>query len=351
MTTFDLCLAAFLLAAATWSAIAGFALMDRLLYDRMVARLILSALRETRVPAGAVGRLGRSGVLRPFMQRGAMIRLLLDPEQPEWLRNHVARSLADSLGLRRLVRDAWGRGWPGSRWRRIGAWQVLHRSSAVDLHPALQYALDGSDPVVARAAVAMLGVLGDARAAAMLVDALRAGIREPRVLMMQLERLPARIAVPALLPLLSDAPSELRCSAIALLSHRQIESVDQWMGELATDPDSRVRKAVARAMGQIGTPYALGVAADMLSDGAAYVRAQAVRSLHRIARTRPCSVAALVAPLRNDSDWWVRLAVREVYADLTPLAASRGDGGRPRGRQAAGAAWVQSVRADARGEG
>ena len=35
-------------------------------------------------------------------------------------------------------------------------------------------------------------------------------------------------------------------------------------------------------------------------------------------------IASLVAPLRADHDWWVRLAVREVYAGQQPGARLQG---------------------------
>lgn len=315
MNTFDICLAAFLLALGTWSGIAAYAIADRLLYDRLAARMTLSALRQGRLPACAVSSLDCNIGSVPLLHRGAMRRLVLDPDQPDWLRNHVARSLSAAYGVRRLVRDAWGRSLWRSRWRRVGAWHVLHRTSAVDLHPMLNDAICGADGQLAAAAAAMLARLRDRRAAEILVEALREGRCPARSIAAQLDAFDARISAAVLVPLL-DETLPLRLFAIELLGRHPPEGIALRLECFATDPDPGVRRSVARAMGDIGSPFAMAVVAGMLDDRVSYVRAQAVRSLLLISQTHHCSIASLVAPLRSDHDWWVRLAVREAYAVL-----------------------------------
>lgn len=300
MTTRALLQAALAAAALIWVAIAGWTVASRIAYERLQRKL-----------ADAAGP-------GPWPYRAMVFRLLLDSAQPEPLRQRAGQFLLDAYGAQRLLRDAAGERWPCSRWRRVGAWHALHRTAAFDLHPVLRDTLAGSDPLLQQAAVTMLGRLGGRHAAQILVEALLAKRFQPESLVMQLDRFDPQTTAGVLVPLLDASDPTMRFWAISLLSHSRRDGLDVHLGLYTSDPDAKVRKAVARAMGEIGSEPACAIAAGLLNDPEGYVRAHAVRALHKIGRTHGRSFAALVEPMKDDRDWWVRLAIRELLADALP---------------------------------
>jgi HEAT repeat protein len=283
-----------------WVTIAGCMVASRMAYARLVRKL------------------ADPSVLRPRARGANVYRLLLDASQPETLRQRAAESLLDAYGLQRVLRDADGTGWMVSRWHRAGAWHVLQRTATVDLHPLLAKALTGRDPILQQAAVTMLGRLCDQRAAEILVEALLAKRYTAECLVMQLHRFAPQTGAAILMPLLEERDPTMRFWAISLLSHGRLDGLDVRLGLYASDPDAKVRKAVAQGMGEIGSEKACFIATGLLSDPEAFVRAHAVRALHKIGRAHQRSFAALVEPMKDDHDWWVRLAVRELVVDTVP---------------------------------
>lgn len=327
MNTNELYVGAFCATVLAWCAIVGWTLCNRLLYDRMMRQLMR-----------CVGEPGRHGVVPDKMQveyavrtasravpRGALGRLVLDPDQPEWLRNCLAAVLLERYGVRRMTRDAARRSWLASRWRRIVAWHVLYRTQSTDLHWMLRKALGEGDRVLASAAVVILGAMRDRGAAAILVEALRSGSCSPACIAMQLEKFNMSISVELLYPLLDDPRPVLRFWAVSLLAqHHGIIGLDERLGAHAADVDASVRKAVAQAMGEIGTSRAIAVVIGLLGDSSGFVRAHAIRSLLSIGRSRgDILIERLVAPMKGDHDWWVRLAVRETLAARTGAPHTR----------------------------
>jgi HEAT repeat protein len=300
LTTFALFLAELAGTASIWAAIAAGTIASRCAYERLGRKLASPTAKRLRV-------------------RGRRVyQLLLDGAQPEAVRQRAAQCLLDAYGRERMLRDASGTGRLVGRWRRAGAWQVLHRTTAVDLHPMLETTLAGRDPLLQQAAVSMLGTLGDRRAAEILVEALEARRHTAECLVMQLHRFDPQTSAGVLMPLLDAADPTVRFWSISLLSRSRLDGVDMQLGLYARDPDAKVRKAVAQAMGEIGSERACAIAVGLLSDAEGFVRAHAVRALHKIGRDHKRSFAALVEPMKDDRDWWVRLAVRELLADSLP---------------------------------
>ncbi|ALK97100.1 hypothetical protein AB595_14190 [Massilia sp. WF1] len=335
MTIFTICLLALLLALSAWLLLAGWVLFDRLRYERLLARLVRSA--------GAAGLPGEPSARLPRgASRGALHRLLLDPDMPAALRDHIAQGLLAADGLPKLLRDAGAGGGGRRRWRRIAAWEVLRRTGYGGLHGILGAALAQGDPAVQLAAVGMLGALADQRAAAMLVEALREGRGAAHCIVMQLDRFESEAVVGLLTPLLDDERAVLRVHAIAVLGRHRLPGMDQRLGAFGGDANPAVRKAVAQAMGDLGGPHALIVASELLRDRQGYVRAHAVRALHNISLTRPIRLDYLLAPLQSDDDWWVRLAVRDAM-----LRALDGPSGKAP-QLGAGVEWGQDGAGDGR---
>lgn len=327
MNTNELYVGALCATALVWCAIVGWTMCNRLLYDRMMRHLMRCA-----------GEPGRRGVaperaLIEYAVRtasravsgGALGRLVLDPDQPEWLKDALAAVLLERRGVRRMTRDAARRRWFGSRWRRIVAWHVLYRTRSTDLHGMLRKALGEGDRLLSSAAVVILGAMRDRGAADILVEALRTGSCSPACIAMQLEKFGTSVSVELLYPLLDDARPALRFWAVSLLAqHQGIVDLDERIGAHAADVDASVRKAVAQAMGEVGTNRAIAVVIGMLGDSSGFVRAHAIRSLLSIGRSRgDIFIERLVAPMKGDHDWWVRLAVREALAARTGAPQSK----------------------------
>lgn len=321
MNTNELYVAAFCVMALAWGAIVGYTLCSRALYDRMMQRFMSCA-----------GDLARNGVVpdRALIQhavrkacravpRGALSRLLLDSEQAEWLRDCLAAVLLGRYGVRRMTRDAARRHWSASRWRRIVAWHVLYRTRSTGLHGLLRKALGEGDRVLASAAVVILGAMRDRGAARILVEALRTNSCSPACIAMQLEKFNASVSVELLYPLLDEPQPVLRFWAVSLLAqHHSMVDLDVRLAAHAGDADASVRKAVARAMGEIGSSRAIAVVIGLLGDSSPFVRGHAVRALLSIGRSRnDILIERLVAPMMGDHNRWVRLAVRDVMAART----------------------------------
>lgn len=321
MNTNELYVGAFCVAALAWFAIVGWSLCNRLLYDRMMLRFQRCAGEPTRhgvVPEKALSHYGVRIASRAVSQ-GTLGRLLVDFDQPEWLKDALAAVLLERYGVRGVMRDGARRRGLGSRWRRIVAWHVLYRTGATDVHGMLRTALGEGDRVLASAAVVILGAMGDRGAAVILVEALLADACSPACIAMQLEKFDASVSVALLYPLLDDPRPALRFWAVSLLAqHDGIVDLDNRLGALAADADASVRKAVAQAMGEIRTSRAIAVVIGLLGDPSGFVRGHAIRSLQSIARSRgDILIERLVAPMKGDHDWWVRLAVRDALAART----------------------------------
>jgi HEAT repeat protein len=128
-----------------------------------------------------------------------------------------------------------------------------------------------------------------------------------------LERSPQNIAI-SLRSLLYDTDPVVR-TWVATLFAQTAESVDLEpdLVELATDADSRVRKAAVLALGRVGDRLAAATARRLLHDPVPYVRAHAARAIADLDRVE---LAEEVAMLLGDADWWVRQAAKQSLETL-----------------------------------
>lgn len=299
--------------ALTWVALVGYSLANRALHDRLMRRLDACFDHGTSTGSLRSTHVGQVDAVLRRSARSTLYRLVADSAQPEILRDQVAALILRRYRLAPLVRDAARGPWFSRRWRRIVAWQVLYRTRACELHPMLLRALRERDKALTAAAVVMLGMIRDQAAAAILVEALRSDACAPACIAMQFERFSEAAREETLSPLLNDPQPLLRFWAVCLLSrHRTVSRLDARFAAHVSDPDPRVRKAVAQAMGEIGGPLAAEVAVGLLSDEIGFVRAHAVRSLMEMAgETGEMTLSRLLLLYKADPDWWVRLAVRE----------------------------------------
>jgi HEAT repeat protein len=309
LTIFAICLAALLAALSVWLLLVAYVVLDRLRYDRLLTRMMRAsgagaapAPPQRPLPLGA--------------KRAFLYRILLDPDMPPALRDCIAHGLLAADGLPKTLRRAGASRGAAGRWRRIAAWEVLCRAGYPGLHGILEATLEQDDDALSLAAIGMLGAMRDAPAAALLIAALRTGRGAAHCISMQLGRFDSGVVAELLMPLLDEDRAGLRGHAISLLGQHPLADMDRRLAAFAGDPDPAVRKAVAQAMGDLGGAHALIVAAGLLHDREGYVRAHAVRALHRISLTRSIHLASLLAPYHADQDWWVRMAVHDALSGM-----------------------------------
>lgn len=260
-------------------------------------------------------RLARTRPRLEAMSRELVMELAADRSIPEPVTEVLVQHLINDRGDNRLISDASAHRTARERWRRMAALQILaHRDhpSTIEL---LAAAVESGDAEVTAVALFLLGQCADARAADVLFDGL---MRRPDLgpkIAPHLDRSPHSIAH-RLRGLLSDANPELRLWAATLLAkYGHIEGLDRELVPLADDADPRVRKAVAHALGRIGGGVAVDRLRCLLSDSCSFVRAQAARALGELERV---DLAAEVANLLGDENWWVRQAAKESLQLMGP---------------------------------
>ena len=218
------------------------------------------------------------------------------------------------------------RGWR-SRWSRIAALRVLALGRPHEAWKPLERALLDSDPEVVGAAVTILGNMTDARAAELLVRALRVGHYPPSRVSTFLDAFP-RDLFDLIGPLLDRPSARLRYwGAVLLRRYPDRKGLDAALAALADDAEPFVRKAAIESLASVGGPAAVQAAQAHLADPVPFVRAHAARTLGRL---RAVETAARVVPLLADREWWVRYAAKtsleamgvEAAAHVVPYLSS-----------------------------
>jgi HEAT repeat protein len=222
----------------------------------------------------------------------------------------------------RLVRRA--RGHPRSewgRWRRVRALQRLEQAHHPAVPRLIKPVLGDSDPMIAAAAIRMLGDIGDAWAIDLLLDLLRRGHSQHSRIAAELERL-APAPGPKLLPLLHDWNPSVRFWGATLLRPYP-ELGDGILIQLTWDSDPNVRAAAVETLGtRSGATVGTAVTAR-LDDSEWFVRVHAARAAgHVVGADAAPSIVRLLA----DERWWVRTAAKDalrgIGADAVPSLLS-----------------------------
>src|SRR4051812_16702612 len=110
--------------------------------------------------------------------------------------------------------------------------------------------------------------------------------------------------VPLLLSLLRAPQIPLRLAAIEACRGRTDEETVTGLLQLADDPEGRVRRKLASALGGIESKPADGALRTLIQDSDDEVRAAALKS----SSGKPAFIELQTAALESDSDWDVRLA-------------------------------------------
>ena len=241
------------------------------------------------------------------ISRRTLERVAADTATPQALAGALARWLVARWGSATYQERARSPLAGARRWRRITALHILFHADHPKILELLEEALASSDGEIVGAAVSLLGRISDLRAARLLVRALMEGRYPASRIATHLDRFPLPIA-DELLPLLRESKPALRFWGVTLLARYRNE---REVGELASDPDERVRKAVAETLGtggMGGTEASSRLLAGLLDDESWIVRAHAARALGDLNRVEHSeSIASLLA----DTEWWVRLAAKE----------------------------------------
>lgn len=285
-----------------WLALVSYCVLDRRRHESL-----MRCLRDCPANDGL-----SADTVFTTLSRRRRYALVVDPAQPDWLKERLAAFMLARYGEQHMARQAASAGR-----RRIAALHVLYRSGSPKMHELLRTALFEGDPAVAAVAVVLLGKLRSRRAAAILIEALRNNWYTPSYIAVQLDQFDAPLLADRLTALLDEREPRLRYWAISLLlRHRALAQLDVLLAAHANDPDPSVRKVVAQAMGAIGGAVAAAVAMGMLDDPVPFVRAHAVRALGSIALHDGTTAGRQVAPMLADRDWWVRLAAREALVAM-----------------------------------
>ena len=296
----------------TWLGVTLFVLLTRLIYDVQM-RFVRTAGRLAERRAGPVAN--DAAELERTLRRlphWTIERVAADTATAPALASVFARH-ATSRNEARLCVAAAHHTSEMSKWRRVAALRILARSGSDAALPLLEQALSEADADVLNAALATLGDIGDERAAAILVQALRDGAGPRSRIATQLDEFPLDIGG-LLLPLLRDWDAAVRYWAVKLLArYRTLASLPLELVTLAGDEDPAVRAAVAETLGTVGGPAATSIAIELLADEIPFVRAHAARALG--AQDRP-ELAALVAKLLADENWWVRAGAKHALEQL-----------------------------------
>jgi len=285
-----------------WVGLALYVLLTRLAHE-----LVDGALRATQRLVRRAGVLD-AAALTHFVRRlprGVLERAVADPATPRDLAGLFAEYLLQRRPSR-IVADA-GRESRRSRWRRVRALQIIVRARSPLAVPLLEDALRSGDEETAAAAVALLGEVGDLRAARALVDALSANSFARSRIAAQLDR--SRDPVPQLLvPLLYDADPQLRFWGATLLARYAGQPrIDLELTRAARDDAPATRAAAVESLAARRSEAARPTAVALLRDPVWFVRAHAARALHSLGGDD----GGLVAPLLADESWWVRAAAKE----------------------------------------
>jgi HEAT repeat protein len=307
-------------ALASWAALSVWLLAGRALHQRRYQGY--RPLRPLWTSEDGDPRGGeRAASVRSLLTRlprRSIERLAADSGTPR----SVAKALATHAALKqraRLIRQASTHGSERGLVRRIAALRILALADHPDVLRLLTLALGSGDRDVAGAAVSLLGAIPDARAALLLVGALRARLYPQSRVAARLDRFPVDIPH-VITPLIEDGDPTVRYWGATLLArYAGAAAVAEALAGLAGDHDASVRKAAVESVGVVGGAAAVNAALRLLDDPAWLVRAQAARTLGDLKRHE---LAPRVAPLLADVQWWVRAAAMDALQAMGPAVAS-----------------------------
>ena len=212
-------------------------------------------------------------------------------------------------------------------WRRATAAYELGDFGSVTAVPALLRALDDPERDVRAAAARSLGRLGAAEAVEPLVYGLAAR-RVPRAVAAHALLSIGPAALPALRELEARAESEVRAVAVELVGLLGDASDAPLLVERLHDASAEVRAKAARALGRIGAEEAAEEVRAALSDRIPFVRAAAANALGAFADR--ADVEALLVAARDTRFEAAQAAARaaaRVDRAAVREAAERGDAG------------------------
>lgn len=289
---------AFLGLLSLWILTAALVLVGRVVYDWTDGKVrdAAEALKESAEFDRRVKEIPRR----------TLERVAADTATPKAIAGALARSLVARWGAATYEERARSPLAGARKWRRITALHILFHADDPKILELLEPALASRDSEIVGTAVSLLGRISELGAARLLVGALIEGRYPASRIATHLDRFPSSIA-DELLPLLREPNPALRFWGVTLLGRYRNE---REVGELASDPDERVRKAVAETLGTgMGkTEASARLLAGLLDDESWIVRAHAARALGDLKRVEHTeSIAALLA----DTEWWARLAAKE----------------------------------------
>ncbi|GAB3001524.1 hypothetical protein GCM10010960_06870 [Arenimonas maotaiensis] len=304
-----------------WATLLLFTLIDHFVYRGTYGHF-LSGLQSLRRRHGA----GHDGhvALRAYMQAA----------KTRYLAAYLARADSDPVPAR-LAADAYieregveqvlMQAATGRRRPRVVALYALTRVMHRDVLPLLETALAERHPVLAYAALDMLGLCDSIEAAEALLRALDAGVLPASRISAQLERFRTDLGA-LLISRLRGGPGRNRYwDAYLLGKGRYGTEADAVLTGLLSDPDAAVRKTALASLAEIGAPDVQRQATGLLSDPVFYVRTQAIRILSGFRNAD--AVHALAGALADGHDA-VRLAAQKALVSIEDAAprVPAGDG-------------------------
>lgn len=308
-----------------WTTLLLFTLLDHFIYRGTYGHF-LSDLESLRRRHGS-GHVGHAA-LRAHMQ-AAKTRYLATYLARADAEPVTARIAADCyierLGIERVLAQASAGG--GRRRPRIVALYALTRVMHREVLPLLASALADRHPVLAYAALDMLGLCDSVEAAETLLHALESGTLPASRIATQLERFRTDLGALHIDRLRQGAAKTRYWHAYLLGRGRYSAEADALLTGLLADSDPSVRKTALASLALIGAPGAQARAADSLRDPVFYVRTQAIRVLSGFRNAE--AVRALAGALADSHDA-VRLAAQKALVSMedAPPAAAHGEGAR-----------------------
>ena len=311
---------AFLVTASLFVFTAGLVLGNRFRHDRR--RRLQDRFENIRRDQGTFAN-GRRARLREALDHAplsALRYLVTERSVSPGLRSDVCQSLMDRLGEQRILRDAKSGGRRKDGWRRIVALHILAHARPVESLEHLQRALIDGGPTVVAETITLLGRIPDPGAAAVLAQALTAGITTRSRIATSLDAFPLDVA-DSVVPMLTSREPAVRYWG-ALLMRRYAgqpglaSAMRRYAGQselasqleiLTRDPDPSVRRAAVETIAAVGGSKAVTAAQALLSDAVPFVRAHAARTLGVLGAR---DTVHAVLPLLADQDWWVRYAAK-----------------------------------------
>lgn len=294
-----------------WATLLLFTLLDHFVYRGTYGHFLsgLDSLRR-RYGAGHAGHVA----MRAHMQ----------DTKTRYLATYLARADSDPVAAR-LAADIYigregvdhvlmlARAVTGRRRPRVVALYALTRVMHRDVLPLLEKALADRHPVLAYAALDMLGLCDNVEAAETLLRALDTGILPASRISAQLERFRTDLSALHIARLQRGLGKNRYWDAYLLGKGRYGTEADAVLTGLLSDEDAAVRKTALASLAEIGAPGVQRQAAALLADPVFYVRTQAIRVLSGFGNSD--AVRALTGSLADDHDA-VRLAAQKALVSM-----------------------------------